>query len=274
MNIRSIATGSAAVALSLALVAPVAAISVDVSGATDVSVGASGQASSSSGSTGAGTSGSVSSDTEATTDADTSTNLDGAVSSNAATNADAGIVLFTRADITSAVKASSNGAGNAAVNLNFAGSPTSVQTTADLSAYVATQMKNDEQLAEVEASSDSIEVTYKESAKFLGFIPASLSATAVVDASGEVTVTRPWYRFLYSSVDSADLETKIQSRVNAALQSDTVVGGNANASASAEARFTAAEQAKLVAEIRAAMEEEFHAAANTDVSASGSAHAN
>jgi hypothetical protein len=41
-------------------------------------------------------------------------------------------------------------------------------------------------------------VAYKESAKFLGFIPSKLTSKVVVKADGSITVKRPWYRFLFS----------------------------------------------------------------------------
>lgn len=292
MNLRTLATGSAAIALSMALVSPVAAISVDVGGAANV--GVSGSASSSAGNTGAGASGTVSgqgslkaqvqnvihsitggvtgkANTEAQADVGTNDAPDAAVSSNAEGNASSGVILFTRGEIEAAMHASdaaqANASENSAVNsidLNFSGSPASVSSNADLSAFIATTMKNDENLNEVQASSGSVAVTYKAPAKFLGFIPASIKAMAIVDATGNVTIARPWYGFLFSSDDSADLKTAIESDVRAHV--------NASANSRAQSELAADTKAQLIADIHAAMQEHFAASAAADVSAGANAN--
>lgn len=298
MNLRIFATGSTAIALSLAMVSPVAAISVDVD--SGANVGVSSSASSSVGNTGAGASGSVNGqsslkaqvqnvihsitggitgkvNTEAQADVGTNDAPDAAVSSNADGNASSGVILFTRGEIEAAMHASDAAQANASENsafnsidLNFSGSPASVSSNADLSAFIATTMKNDENLNEVQASSGSVAVTYKEQAKFLGFIPASIKATAIVDAAGNVTISRPWYGFLFSSADRAALEASIESRVQSRLAAEGSLDQSIDGT-SGFGELSADTQAQLVADIHAAMQESLAASAAVDVSARANA---
>lgn len=139
--------------------------------------------------------------------------------------------------------------------------PSSVKTRADLSGYVAGQMKADANLSSVEAASDNVAVMYKQHARLFGFIPVTVNATANVDASGNVTVSYPWYAFLMAT-NKSDLEAKIQSRVT------TDLNANVNAQAEAATQLSADAQAKVIAAVQAAMEAEFSAEANASAGAS------
>ncbi len=140
-------------------------------------------------------------------------------------------------------------------------SPSSVHTQADLSGYVAGQMKADTNISSVAAASDNVAVTYKQHAKLFGFIPVIIDATANIDASGNVTVSYPWYAFLMAT-NKSDLEVKIQNRVT----TEANVSGSANATADAQAaaELSADAQARIVAAVKAAMQAEL----NADASAS------
>jgi len=152
-------------------------------------------------------------------------------------------------------------------------SPSAVKTRAELSGYAAAEMKADSNIASIEAASDNVAVTYKQSAKLFGFIPVTIDATATVDANGNVEVSYPWYAFLMVT-NKADLEARIQNQVSANVDLDASanVEANAGASASAEAaaQLSAEAQARIVAAVKAAMqaqlEAQLNASANGNVS--------
>jgi hypothetical protein len=204
---------------------------------TDVNVGVSGNANSNGGSSASDTSGSSgSSDVSANSNTDLSAPL-----------------IVTRADVDSnAVTASSATAD-------------SVRTKDDLSGYVAAQMKSDANVSSVDTASDHVALTYKEPAKLFGFIPVTIDTTATADASGNVTISYPWWAYL-ATKDNADVQAKVQDGVNATLGTNASATANANAQASAQ--LTAAQQAKLIASIKEALASGANASANA--SASGS----
>lgn len=114
-----------------------------------------------------------------------------------------------------------------------------VQSSAGLESYAATSVRDDERLESVSLEDNMLSVRYKTDAKFLGFIPASMSVHATVDANGAVTVRYPWYAFLMSSFESrtelvARL-TKEQGSIRDEI-SEASVGMTAGSGASVEAR--------------------------------------
>lgn len=141
--------------------------------------------------------------------------------------------------------------------------PTSVKTQADLDGFVRASLKADKNVAKVAASPASVEVTYKQPVKLLGFIPVRLNARAAVDAGGNVDVRYPWYAFL-ASTNEAELEAKLESRISAMLGAD----GGAHASADAAAELAADAQARLVAEIQATLESELEVSVAAQASGS------
>lgn len=196
---------------------------------------------------------------------------------NAGIDLGLGSVIVTRADVT----------GNAVAATNSDWSQ--VRSDADLSGYIAAHIANDENIERVQVSTTNVAVTYKQQARLLGFIPTTIKATAMVEGDGDVSVSYPWYGFLYATTDnSADVEAKVKARVDAMLRAsgnasgdaslnsggDVRATGNAQASVATEANATAElateMRARLVAEIRAALEEAY----NADVSANASAQAN
>ena len=144
-----------------------------------------------------------------------------------------------------------------------------VHSDSDLSGYIAAQLQSDDNISQVATASDTVAVTYAQHAKLFGFIPVTVDATADVDASGNVTVHYPWYAF-FASTNKADLEAKVQDRVNAQLGTHGSVG--ANASAQASEKLSADAQAKIVAAVKAAMQDELNADASANANASGSAN--
>jgi hypothetical protein len=167
------------------------------------------------------------------------------------------MVRITRADV------DNNGATGVSITL-----PAQVKTSADLSSYVSSTVKADENVQAVESASDKVSLTYKQHAKFLGFIPVTLNATADVDAAGNVTVRYPWYA-IFAVTDKADLEGKVQQSVNATLG----VSGSAEGDANGTASLSAEAQAQVVAAVRAAMEDAFTSTQDAAGSASGTVEA-
>ena len=140
-------------------------------------------------------------------------------------------------------------------------SPSAVTTRADLSGYVAAEMKADKNISSVEAASDNVAVTYKQNAKLFGFIPVTVDATANVDAEGNVTVSYPWYAFLMMT-NKSDLQATIQNRVTADANLAASTNVTADASAEAAGQLSADAQARIVAAVKAAMQAEFNASIN------------
>jgi len=191
---------------------------------------------------GASTSVKASGSANVSTDADTDTDGSAEVSDRK----DISVIIVSRAD----VDAGTAGATSVSV--------ADVQADADLSGYVAAQIGSDKNIARVATSADTVSVTYKQNVKFLGFIPATVNATATVDATGEVDVSYPWYTFL-AVTNETDLEASLESRIDSAL----ALGVDAEAAAELGANT----QARLINEIKTVMAAELAADVNADVSA-------
>lgn len=140
--------------------------------------------------------------------------------------------------------------------------PTTVTTAGEFEAYARSVMASDENVTKVSASADEVSVWYKENGRFLGFIPVTVSTRATVHADGEVEVDRPWYNFLTTTGDEADIEADIS----------TTAGTIARAEG--EAEFSAATQARLVNALRSVMRSHFEATASADVDAESNVNVN
>lgn len=216
--------------------------------------------------------------TSGTSSSGSSGSADGGVSISV-TPIDAEVIMMTRADLSAGTSIQTRSAAE-------------VSSNADLSGYIAAEMQNDENLAKVETSSNTVSVTYQEPARFLGFIPLSLKATATVDAQGDVSISYPWYSFLYAKAD-ADLEAQLESRLSsvfagsASAAGGTQLAGSAGASGTdadlaadvgadmlASSEFSAETQARIIAEVRAAMEQSFEAEVAANAAANGSVQTN
>jgi hypothetical protein len=186
--------------------------------------------------------------------ASSSAAMNGNASSTGATNASADLSL-TRSDAMIMANASVTSAAQ-------------VKSADDLRVYVASQIRSDDNMQSVQSASDKVSVSYKQHARFLGFIPVTLNATADVDASGNVMVHYPWYS-IFTVTDKAVLEQKVQGSVNAALG----VQGSPSAAANGSASLTAQQQAEVVAAVRSAMKAAYDAASDTSANASGTVEA-
>lgn len=236
-------------ALALLAAAPVSALSVSTNGSgsaavnvgTGVSVNAGGSASASGG---VGTN--ADTDTDMGSGSSTTGSASSGTSANAAASGSANLsipLVVTQADVSSGT--------TQAVQI----SADKVQTTNDLSGYIAAQMQGDANLMSVDTASDHVAVTYQEPAKFLGIFPITVDTTATTDASGNVSVSQPWWAFL-ATTNNAQLQANVQSSVS------SIIG----ASGSANAQLSASQQARLVSAIKTVLA----AAANANASASAS----
>lgn len=93
-----------------------------------------------------------------------------------------------------------------------------VTTSDSFTTYITALVRSDAKMDSVEIDGSSMDVRYRQDARFLGFIPASMMVAVAVDEQGDVTVTYPWYAFLMSASAKAEVvETELQSRVTSAI---------------------------------------------------------
>jgi hypothetical protein len=252
-----LSTGICAAALVLATALPVAALSVSdvtaIAGQARVDLGTSAAGSSTDNSANAqvnvGLTGNASG-------SENGTNASGsAQGSGSVTLAP---IVMTRAD----ADANASAAGT---NTPVAGD---VNSDGELSSFIGAQIRGDKNVDQIQATPDTVAVTYREHAKLFGLIPVVVDTTAIVNADGTITVSYPWYGFLLST--NNDLKAKVQDRVQTALNAHA--SANANASANAGVNLTASERAQLISEVRAAMAETLSVNANASADASGSAN--
>ena len=120
-----------------------------------------------------------------------------------------------------------------------------VDADASLNAYANAMSKVDASVRTVEISdSTKVTVEYTRPAKLFGFIDATYTETATVEANGntkpEVSVKKPWWTFLASTDRKTDdFSASLKSRVEA------------NASLSSKASFSSADKAQVLADINA-----------------------
>jgi hypothetical protein len=159
---------------------------------------------------------------------------------------------------------SRNDLANLHIDLNAAASstPDMISTDADLSSYAAASMNSDDHIEKVSSQDNQVKMKYRESAKFLGFIPGKISTNVVVDSDGSVHVRYPWYRFLMKTGQSrADLEAQIKANLGSGFSGEN------------GAAFSAQTKAEIIAAIRSAMmrvRDNMNADANARVNGSAS----
>jgi hypothetical protein len=214
MNLNKIAALLAAFGLTVGFALPAAALSLGVGTGANVQVSVDGSASAN-----ASTSDNVAVSATNSTDV------------NATSSTNLTPVFVTQADV------------SAGMVTPTSDNPASVQSSSDLSGYVAARLQDDSNISQIQASGSNVAVTYTEPAKVLGIFPVNVEATATVNNDGVVAISYPWYAFIFST-NTSDLQDKIQTSVSADL------GANASAG------FSAAQQAKLISDISSVMQGE------------------
>lgn len=197
-------------------------------------------------------SGSAAIEASSTTSVDSS-DTDEMMSSSTSSTSNSGVV-----NIGSAFSLTQKDAAGASMdesNANIAA--TSVMSRDDLSAFATASLKRDANMVSIESSQDEVSVEYREPARFLGFIPMTITSEATVESDGTVEVDRPWYRFLIAlDRDASDTEAAIHASV------DPMISADANVSAG----FSDQMIARIVDAIRLAFSSSATANANTSVS--------
>ncbi|MDE1875040.1 MAG: hypothetical protein KGI79_00240 [Patescibacteria group bacterium] len=210
----------AAVALAVAVALPasahqvIAQTSVSVGGSTGLygsaGISATGSGSAESGSTATG---SASLDANANVGADVNAVTPATNSSSAAASGSASVPA---ANVTGATYNTLNGGAASgttasssaytfvltrdAVNASSTTSymaPTRVTSSSDFGAYARALMVSDSNIAKIASNDGEVSVWYDEPAEVLGFIPATATVQANVDASGNVTVNYPWWYMIF-----------------------------------------------------------------------------
>lgn len=129
-----------------------------------------------------------------------------------------------------------------------------VVSSEDLSAFATSHMKRDARIENIEVSANEVSLEYRKEARFLGFVPAKLSATANVKSNGDVEVDYPWYRFLFAVEGADEAEAQLETRVA------ELMTGSSGA-------FSAAVQAAIIESIHVAFSGDASATADAGVTA-------
>jgi hypothetical protein len=144
-----------------------------------------------------------------------------------------------------------------------------VSSDADVESFAHAIKQSDSHVANVAIGSSTVSVSYKEPARLFGFIPTDINVTAQADQHGDVTISYPWYRFLFGlSSDSAALHASAEAQAHAATAS-AVQRESASTTATTTAIDTNASfSAQLKAALLNALHLAFQAQVNTQASSS------
>ncbi len=110
--------------------------------------------------------------------------------------------------------------------------PGDVYNRGQLRSFLNHLVKDDGRVASIQVSSTTIQTEYALPARFLGAIPMNLSTHISVGADGSVTVTYPWYAFLFGNRDE-----KLKDQIAKAASSTPEVGTSVTLSASVQAHL-------------------------------------
>lgn len=106
--------------------------------------------------------------------------------------------------------------------------PEHVTNRGELRSFLNHIVKADEHIADVHISTSTIETHYALPAKFLWAIPASLTADVAIQSDGSVTITYPWYAFLFAKHDS-ELAAQLHSVASAGASASTTLSASERA---------------------------------------------
>ncbi len=169
------------------------------------------------------------------------------VNSNTVLNTDVGINVTTDSQASTS-NTSSGISVSGVINVGDVSSDTGVQ------AYSQSISDSDSNVSDVSTNDTHVSVSYKEPAKFLGFISTHISVTAESDSSGKVKIKHPWYAFLMKTQNESS------------LQADAQVRAQSVTSAQAGATMSAQTKAALVQALYAALRSHVTASASADAS--------
>ena len=91
--------------------------------------------------------------------------------------------------------------------------------------FAMAKLKADENANEVKLSSTTVEASYPTHARLFGFIPTSLNTRVAINSDGTVSVTLPWYAFLFGTEGDkvhANLEETVQATIGSTTASTTL----------------------------------------------------
>ncbi len=99
-----------------------------------------------------------------------------------------------------------------------------VRTQADLKAFAASELRNDENFSSLDIDEGEITIKYKQPAKFLGFLSTKVNVVVEVNSDGTVDIKYPWYSFL-STTNKTDLEAAIEKAIASYTSTSLSVNG-------------------------------------------------
>lgn len=114
------------------------------------------------------------------------------------------------------------------VNLN-GNSVSLIKSDSDLAAYSDLVVQERPSIKSVETGNGKVVVAYRQPAKFLGLIGTNMGATVTVNAQGNVTVSLPWYSFLFTKNTNA-VKTAVQGNLGSSRLDVSVLGGSGSTS--------------------------------------------
>ena len=152
--------------------------------------------------------------------------------------------------------------GSASEDSATVSTASAVRTETDLAAYAATVVRSDENAERADLSSNNVSLRYKQRAYLLGIIPVYVTVTANVESDGSVSVSYPWYGFLLSSGERAELESELNAAVQGTVQS--------SASLDAEGGLTTRAKAELLEKVHAALKQNLDASVAADATTGAS----
>jgi|GEM_PF-3352137 len=94
----------------------------------------------------------------------------------------------------------------------------------ELRQFARAALQEDRNIENVHISSTTVRTEYPTRARFLGVVPANVKAQVDVNADGTVSVTFPWYAFLFAT-NKGELQSQVQNSVLSTLGISTTTAG-------------------------------------------------
>ncbi len=135
----------------------------------------------------------------------------------------------------------STGARTSIVNLE-GNSILLINSSVDVKAYSDLIVEEKPGIQRVSIENNSIKITYRQPAKFLGFVPVKIKATVEVNNSNQVRVNLPWYHIFYvKDVDlvAAAVQFKIIEEANTSSNTRVLINPGGVSQTTVQAREAA-----------------------------------